>query len=162
MSLPLFRLTPDPLDATAVAALVEDRTDPGRFGAVVTFIGAVRHENLGRRVVRLEYEAYEPLALKALQVIGHEAAGHWPSVRLAIVHRIGSLVPGDASVVIAAASPHRVDGFQACRYAIERVKQMVPIWKRECFEGGEDWIEGATADPDDETARTVAYTRACG
>jgi molybdopterin synthase catalytic subunit len=162
MSLPLFRLTPDPLDAAAVVALAEDRTDPGRFGAVVTFIGAVRRENLGRRVVRLEYEAYEPLAVKALQAIGRETEGRWPSVRLAIAHRIGSLLPGDASIVIAAASPHRADGFQACRYAIERVKQMVPIWKRECFEDGEDWIEGATADPDDETARALAYTRACG
>jgi molybdopterin synthase catalytic subunit len=162
MSLPLFGLTSDPLDASAIAALVEDPTDPGRFGAVVTFVGAVRRENLGHRVVRLEYEAYEPLAIKALQAIGREVGGHWPAVRLAIAHRIGTLRPGDVSIVIAAASPHRADGFQACRYAIERVKQMVPIWKRECVEGGEDWIEGATAAPDDETARAQAYTRACG
>ncbi len=162
MSQPLFFLTADPLDASAVAALVEDPTDPGRFGAVVTFVGAVRRDNLGHRVVRLEYEAYEPLAIKALQAIGREAEGYWPAIRLAIAHRIGTLLPGDISIVIAAAAPHRADSFQACRYAIERVKQMVPIWKRECFEDGEDWIEGATAEQDDEAARAQAYTRACG
>ena len=162
MNLPLLRLTTDRLDIAAIAALVTDPCDEGRFGAVVTFVGAVRRENLGRRVLRLEYEAYEPLALKALQMIADEAAGHWLAVRLAIVHRVGTLGPGEASIVIAAASPHRADGFQACRYAIERVKQIVPIWKREHFEDGEAWVEGATADPDDETARGLAYERACG
>lgn len=162
MSLPLFGLTSAPLDAAAIAALVEDPTDPGRFGAVVMFVGAVRRDNLGHRVVRLEYEAYEPLAIKALQTIGREAEEHWPAIRLAIAHRIGTLLPGDVSIVIAAAAPHRAESFQACRYAIERVKQMVPIWKRECFEDGEDWVEGATAEQDDDDARAQAYARACG
>jgi len=83
-----------------------------------------------------------------------------PSGR-AIAHRVGSLQIGDASVVIAAASPHRADAFAACRYAIERVKQIVPIWKHEHFEGGDVWLEGATADPDDEAARDKARRIAC-
>ena len=85
----------------------------------------------------------------------------WPSAGLAIHHRIGRLAIGDASVVIAAASPHRADAFAACRYAIERIKQIAPIWKHEHFEGGEVWIEGATADPDDDAARQSAMERAC-
>jgi len=134
---------------------------PGQFGAAVTFVGIVRRENAGRRVERLEYEAYESLAVKAMQAIGAEARGHWPGSRLAIVHRIGALVPGEVSVIIAAAAPHRADAFRVCRYAIERVKQIVPVWKHEYVEGGDHWVEGATADPDDEAARADAHRRAC-
>lgn len=162
MSLPLLHLTADRLDAAAVSTLAAGMDEAGHHGAVATFVGAVRRDNLGRRVERIEYEAYGPLAVKALGVIAREAAEHWPFVRLAIWHRTGTIGPGEASIVIAAASPHRAEAFQACRYAIERVKQIVPIWKREVFEGGEDWIEGATADPADEAARLTAYTRACG
>jgi molybdopterin synthase catalytic subunit len=82
-------------------------------------------------------------------------------VHLAIHHRLGRLEVGEASVAIAAASPHRAEAFAACRYAIERVKQIAPIWKHEFFDGGDVWIEGATADPDDEAARLDAYRRAC-
>jgi molybdopterin synthase catalytic subunit len=162
MSLPLLHVTPDPLDAGAVCALVAEQDAPGSRGAIVSFIGAVRRENQGRLVDRLEYEAYEPLAVKALTAIAAEAEGYWPGVRLAIWHRTGVLLPGDVSIVIAAASGHRDAAFRASRYAIERVKQIVPIWKREVFEGGETWLEGATADPDDVTARQAAYGRACG
>jgi molybdopterin synthase catalytic subunit len=162
MSQPLLCLTAERLDATDVAALVTEGDEPGRHGAVTTFVGVVRRENAGRTVVRLEYDAYAPLALKALARIADEAAAHWPAARLAIHHRVGVLVPGDASIVIAAASPHRAEAFQACRYAIERVKQIVPIWKHEFFESGDAWIEGATADPSDDAARAAAYQRACG
>ena len=130
-------------------------------GAIATFTGIVRDHNAGRRVQWLVYEAYEPLARKALARIGEDVAGHWPSVRIAIHHRTGRLAIGEASVVIAAGSPHRADAFAACRYAIERIKQIVPIWKHEHFEGGEVWIEGATADPADEAARQLALARAC-
>ena len=130
-------------------------------GAIAAFVGVVRDENQGRRVRFLEYEAYEPLALRALALIVDEAQAAWPAVRLAIQHRIGRLDIGEASVVIAAASPHRADAFAVCRYAIERVKQIVPIWKREHFEGGEMWLEGATADPADEAARQAAHRIAC-
>jgi len=130
-------------------------------GAVATFVGIVRNSNQGRRVTYLEYEAYEPLAVKALQQICREVLARWVDVELAVHHRIGRLEIGEASIVIAAASPHRADAFASCRYVIERVKQIVPIWKHEFFEGGEVWIEGATADPTDEAARLEAVRRAC-
>ena len=130
-------------------------------GAVATFVGLVRDHNVGRRVLRLEYEGYEPLAVRSFERIAAEAGERWPGARMAIAHRVGMLEIGDASVVIAAASAHRADAFAACRYAIERIKQITPIWKREHFEGGEVWIEGATADPDDEQARQSALARAC-
>jgi len=142
--------------------LIDDLARDGAGdGAIATFVGIVRDENQGRRVRFLEYEAYEPLALRALALIVDEAQAAWPAVRLAIQHRIGRLDIGEASVVIAAASPHRADAFAVCRYAIERVKQIVPIWKREHFEGGEMWLEGATADPADEAARQTAHRIAC-
>ena len=103
----------------------------------------------------------QTLALKALEQIRREAAGQWPGVQLGVHHRIGRLEIGEASIVIAAASAHRADAFAVCRYVIERVKQIVPIWKHEFFEGGEVWIEGATANPADETARLEAVRRAC-
>ena len=153
----LFHVTADSLD---VAALTRAVAAPG-CGAVATFVGTVRDQNSGRRVLWLVYEAYEPLARKALARIGEEVSAQWPSVRLAIHHRVGRLNIGEASVVIAVASAHRADAFAACRYAIERIKQIVPIWKHEHFEGGDVWIEGATADPADETARQLALARAC-
>ena len=93
--------------------------------------------------------------------IDAEVGRWWPGVKLALHHRIGQLAIGEASVAIAASSAHRADAFSACRYAIERVKQIAPIWKREFFEGGDVWIEGATADPDDEGARAEAERVAC-
>ncbi len=152
-------LTPDPIDTASVVALVGGAA--GSSGAVVTFLGAVRDQNAGRRVLSLEYEAYDPLAVRALELIVRESAERWPGVRVAMRHRVGRLVPGETSIVIAAASRHRSEAFAACRYAIERVKQIVPIWKREFFEGGDCWVEGAVADPADERARQEAYRRAC-
>lgn len=127
---------------------------------MASFLGIVRNENLNRRVTHLEYEAYEPLAVRSLNVILDEARARWPEVALAIHHRVGRLAIGETSVAIAAASPHRADAFAACRYSIERIKQIVPIWKHEFFEGGDVWIEGATADPTDESARQAALSRA--
>jgi molybdopterin synthase catalytic subunit len=112
-------------------------------------------------VLYLVYEAYEALAAKTLTKILDEARHRWPQARLAIHHRIGRLEVGEASVAIAAASPHRAEAFAACRYAIERVKQIAPIWKHEYFAGGDVWIEGATANPDDEAARETALKIAC-
>jgi molybdopterin synthase catalytic subunit len=152
-----FAIVEEPLNASEIAALV---ADPG-FGAVATFVGTVRGLNLGRRVERLEYEAYEPLAVRVFERIAVEAAERWPNARLAVHHRVGVVSVGEASVVVAAGSPHRADAFAVCRYAIERVKQIAPIWKREHFEGGDVWVEGATADPDDAIAREDALRRAC-
>lgn len=130
-------------------------------GAVASFIGLVREQNQGRRVSFLEYEAYEPLAIRALQLITDEARTSWADTRIGVHHRIGRLELGEASIIIVAASPHRAHAFAACRYTIERVKQIVPIWKHEHFEGGDVWLEGATADPDDEAAREAARRIAC-
>jgi molybdopterin synthase catalytic subunit len=146
-----------PLDPAAAAALVARDSD----GAVASFVGLVRDHNAGRRVLWLDYEAFAPLALKTFEQIAAEAAQHWPGAALVIQHRTGRVPIGEASVVIAAASPHRAEAFAACRYAIERVKQIAPIWKHEHFDGGEVWIEGATADPSDLTARQAALERAC-
>jgi molybdopterin synthase catalytic subunit len=150
-------ITSEPLDIQALLPAVAS----DGMGAVATFLGLVRNHNQGRRVLHLVYEAYEPLAEKALLRIVAEAHEQWPSVRLALHHRTGQLAVGEASVAIAAGSPHRADAFAACRYAIERVKQIVPIWKHEYFEGGDVWIEGATADPDDRAARETATRIAC-
>ena len=147
--------------ALQLDSLIRLVSNGGGHGAIATFVGVVRDTNLDRRVTHLEYEAYAPMAVKALAQICREADREWPGTRLAVHHRVGRLAIGDASIVIAAASAHRVKAFAACRYVIERVKQIVPIWKHEFFEGGEVWIEGATANPDDEAARLEAVRRAC-
>jgi molybdopterin synthase catalytic subunit len=152
-----FAITDSPLDAAALEALVSGPD----CGAVATFVGLVRRHNAGRVVLWLDYEAYAPLALASFERIAREAAEKWPDAVLAIAHRVGRLEIGETSVIIAAGSPHRADAFSACRYGIERVKQIAPIWKHEHFEGGDVWIEGATADPADQTAREMAAARAC-
>jgi molybdopterin synthase catalytic subunit len=151
------RITTDVLDLAELVRVVEGAGS----GAVASFLGLVRDHNQGRRVTHLIYEAYEPLAVRALDRIVGESRERWPGVSLAIHHRVGRLDIGEASVAIAAASPHRADAFAACRYAIERIKQIVPIWKHEYFDGGDVWIEGATADPDDASARETAMRLAC-
>jgi molybdopterin synthase catalytic subunit len=155
----LVAITAAPLDLQALTAEVAGSAQGD--GAIAAFTGLVRTHNQGRRVRFLVYEAYEPLALRALRRILDEARAAWPGARLGVHHRTGRLDIGEASVIIVAASPHRGDAFAACRYAIERVKQIVPIWKHEHFEGGEVWLEGATADPDDEQARQQAQKIAC-
>jgi molybdopterin synthase catalytic subunit len=160
---PLLALGASVLVIEPLMAAVVERLGPlaGSDGAVTSFLGLVRNHNLGRSVRYLEYEAYEPLALRSFERIADEVAARWPGVNLALHHRIGRLEIGEASVAIAAASPHRGDAFAACRYTIERVKQIAPIWKHEFFEGGDVWIEGATANPDDEAARAEAERVAC-
>src|SRR6187455_1688859 len=159
MAVPLVAITSAPLDLEAL--IREIATDASGDGAVTSFTGLVRDRNQGRQVSFLEYEAYEPLAVRALNRIVDEARAAWPDARLAVHHRIGRLELGEASIIIVAASPHRADAFAACRYTIERVKQIVPIWKHEHFEGGDVWLEGATADPADEAARETARRIAC-
>ena len=127
----LLAIGPERLELDRLVAAVGARPQepPGSDGAVVTFLGLVRNHNAGRRVRYLEYEAYEPLAVRALTRILDEARSLWPDVRLGVHHRIGRLEIGEASIIIVAASPHRAHAFAACRYTIERVKQIVPIWK---------------------------------
>jgi molybdopterin synthase catalytic subunit len=124
------------IDAAAVSAAVAD----SGAGAIVTFIGTTRNHNEGRRVSLLEYEAYPEMALREMQKIADTARQRWPIDRVAIVHRIGTVPIGEASVVIAVSAGHRVAAFEACHFAIDRLKEVVPIWKKEHFEGGELWI----------------------
>ena len=155
--IPATLITAAPLDHDALVKVL----DTSGIGAVAIFLGLVRDNNKGRKVLHLEYECYEALALRGLDLIVAESREKWPTVRLAIHHRIGRMEIGEASVAIAAASPHRADAFAASRYAIERIKQIVPIWKHEYFEGGDVWIEGAVAAADDAAAREKAEKLAC-
>ena len=152
-----YRISAEPLDPLAISVVVSGPAD----GGLTMFTGLVRDHNAGRRVLWIDYEAHEALACRVFNRIGVEAQERWPGTSLAIHHRIGRVEIGQASVVIAAASVHRVEAFAACRFAIERVKQIAPVWKHEHFEGGDVWIEGATADPDDEAALHAAVERAC-
>ena len=111
------------------------------MGAVVTFSGNVRNHNRGREVDYLEYDAYRPMAERQLRKIGEEAVERW-NCRMAIQHRVGRLEVGESSVLVVAACAHRGDAFEACRYAIDTLKERVPIWKREVWKDGEVWIEG--------------------
>jgi molybdopterin synthase catalytic subunit len=122
----------------ALAEVVEAVASPAR-GGVVTFTGTVRDGTRGRRVVRLEYEAYRGMAERKLAEIGAAVAAEH-GAEVAIVHRVGVLLPGDAAVVIACAAPHRTAAFRACEECIERLKREVPIWKREVFEDGSEWV----------------------
>jgi molybdopterin synthase catalytic subunit len=160
-AVPLLAVGPEPLALERLIDATAAERGAGRDGAVVVFLGVVRDHNAGRRVRYLEYEAYDALALKVLGRIAEEARGRWPGVRLGLHHRTGRLEIGEASVAIVTASAHRADAYAANRYAIERVKQTAPIWKREFYDGGDVWIEGAAADPEDESARLRAERIAC-
>ncbi len=132
---PLFRVVDRPLDLAEVVAAV---AGPGR-GGVVTFTGTVRGESRGKRVVRLEYEAYRPMAERTLGEIGRAVEAEHGAV-VAVVHRVGRLEPGEAAVVIAAAAAHRTPAFRACEAVIERLKKDAPIWKREVYQDGSEWV----------------------
>ncbi len=125
--------------AININQILERVKDP-QGGAVVLFLGTVRDNSRGRHVKFLEYEAYRELALKEMRRVAEEAQTRWPLLGVAIVHRLGRLEIGDISVAIAVSSPHRKDAFEAGRYAIDALKQAVPIWKKEVWEGGEVWI----------------------
>lgn len=159
MTVPLVSVAPGALDLQALTQVVAGSRQGD--GAIASFVGLVRDHNQGRRVSFLDYEAYEPLAVRALGRIADEVRQAWPDTGVGVHHRTGRIAIGEASVIIVAIAPHRASAFAACRYAIERVKQIVPIWKHEHFEGGDVWLEGATADPDDESARQTAYRIAC-
>jgi molybdopterin synthase catalytic subunit len=133
----MILITNDPLDPQATTGLVRTSSN----GAVVTFLGTTRDNTGERRVLHLEYEAYRPMADKKLAEIAAEVSKKWPVQDVAIAHRLGRLEIGDISLVVAVASPHRRDAFAASQYVVDRIKQTVPIWKKEFFEGGEVWIE---------------------
>ena len=131
-----FRVVDHPLDLGEVVRAVSGAGQ----GGVVTFSGAVRDQTRGKQVVGLDYEAYVPMAERKLAEIGQEVERAWPGVQLAIVHRVGALVPGDLAVVIAASAPHRKEAFRACERAIDRLKEDVPIWKKERYQDGAVWV----------------------
>ena len=148
----ICEITTEPLDGAALAEAA--RTDDA--GAVSVFYGVVRNTNLDRRVLYLEYDAYVPMAERKLREIAEEAERRW-ECRVAVRHRIGRLEIGEPSVIIAVASPHRADAIAACHHAIDRLKSIVPIWKKEVFEGGEEWLEGTAIDPESQRAREAAH-----
>jgi molybdopterin synthase catalytic subunit len=125
---------------TIKAQEVIDNVRTSTCGAVVTFIGIVRDNSEGKRVLYLEYDVYPAMAKKKLSEIVEEIQARWGSVNIAIVHRVGRLEIGDTAIVIAVGSAHRLEAFQACQYAIDRIKEIVPIWKKEFYEDGSAWI----------------------
>jgi len=134
----MFKITRDRLSLEELVKSVESP----EAGAIATFIGTARNHSKGRRVLSLEYEAYPEMARKKLKEIEEEILKKWEVRGVAISHRIGKLLIGEASVMIAVSAPHRKDAFAACRFAIDRIKKIVPIWKKEIFEDGERWVEG--------------------
>ena len=159
----MLSVTKDPLSVEALTTQVEAsvRRRGEGCGAVASFVGLVRATHQGRAVTHLDYEAFDTLALNVFSQIQAEATEQWPDAALGIAHRSGRLAVGEASVVVVAATAHRAEAFQVCRYAIERVKQIAPVWKHEFFEDGEAWVEGAVADPTDDAARLRALEIAC-
>lgn len=124
-----------------IAQLVIDRVKRSTHGAVVTFVGTVRDNSEGKRVLYLEYEAYGEMAKKKLEEIGAEIQNRWGIGDVDIVHRVGRIEVGDTVIVIAVGSAHRSEAFQACQYAIDRIKEIAPIWKKEFYEDGSStWI----------------------
>ena len=138
-----FAISADPLDLTPLLAAVHDRG----AGAVVTFLGVTRNENDGRRVTRLEYEAYARMAEREMRQLATDAATRWPIKKVAMAHRIGVVPVGDASVAIAVSAPHRTEAFTACHWLIDRLKEIVPIWKKEHYHGGQLWVGPQKSSP---------------
>jgi molybdopterin converting factor subunit 1 len=132
----VFRVSDAPLDLEEVVRAVS----ADAHGGIVTFTGVVRNLSHGKKILKLEYEAYRPMAERKMAEIGRKIADEIAGVRVAIVHRVGTLTVGEAAVVIAASAPHRAQAFEACRAAIDRLKESVPIWKKEIAEDGEEWI----------------------
>lgn len=129
-------LTDDPIDANALIQRVMRPSD----GAYVLFEGVVRNHHEGKAVESIFYDAYRPMAEKEMEKIVREIEARFPEVSLAVVHRLGHLVVGDSSIAIVASSPHRAEAFTACRMMIDRIKETVPIWKKERGPNGEEWV----------------------
>jgi len=132
----LFSISMDPINNQEVI----DKVIHHNSGAVSVFIGTVREMTGDKQTRFLEYEAYVPMAEKQLEKIGDEITQKWPEAKSAITHRIGTLQISDVAVTIAVSTPHRQDAFEASRYAIERIKEIVPIWKKEHYTDGEEWV----------------------
>ena len=132
----LIHITDQPLNLKAV---VEAVAQPSQGGLNV-FIGNVRDQTKGKSVMRLEYEAYEPMAISEMTKIARQVQEKWPLAHIAIHHRVGVLQIGEAAVIIAVSTPHRAQAFAACQFAIDTLKETVPIWKKEFFDDGAVWV----------------------
>ncbi len=132
----MFEVVEHPIELSRLIVAVR-RPDAG---AIATFLGTTRNHNAGRRVIRLEYEAYPEMALREMRRIGEQAIDQFSATAVAIVHRVGIVAIGEISVAIAVSAAHRDAAFVACRFAIDRLKEIVPIWKKEHYRGGEIWI----------------------
>jgi len=139
----MIQLTHQTITPAQLLAAVEDDGS----GGTVLFLGCVRDHSQGQKVVALEYEAYEPMAVRQMESIAAEACKRWPVQRLAIAHRLGYMKVGEISVAIAVSCAHRAEAFEACRFAIDTLKHTVPIWKKEYRPDGSDWVEGCEAHP---------------
>ena len=139
----MIRLQAEAISIEELVSAVETAGD----GAIAVFLGTVRNENRGRAVLYLEYEAYDEMAESEMARVAEQAREQFAVSNVAIVHRTGRLEIGQASVAVAVAAPHRGAAMDACRFVIDTLKQTVPIWKKEVFEGGEVWIEGAGETP---------------
>ena len=133
----MFKITKEPLVAESIIAEVNKNGN----GGICTFLGTVRDNAEGKGVLHLEYDAYAEMAEKKLADVAAEIKDKWGLDDVSIVHRIGKLNIGEVAVVIAVGAPHRYEAFAACQYAIDRIKEYVPIWKKEFFEDGEVWVE---------------------
>jgi molybdopterin synthase catalytic subunit len=141
----MFEVTPEVLEPQRVVEHV--RRDEA--GAVALFYGVVRDYNAGRRVLYLEYDAYPEMAEKVMRELADEIKSRWPVTGIAAQHRTGRLEIGETSLLVAVSSPHRREAFEACHAYVDRLKESVPVWKKEVFEGGEEWIEGPGQQPRD-------------
>jgi len=165
---PRFAITAEPLDVAALLSTAQqlhllqarDRDSEGP-GAVILFVGVVRGRHQGQDVQALTYEAYTPLAVASFERIAAEAGARIADSVLCIHHRIGTLDVGEPSVAIAAVAAHRGDAYAVSRFAIERIKQITPVWKREVLADGASWLEGATVDPEAPEPLADAWSRTC-
>lgn len=132
----MYKITDQSIDTAEVIQLAES----DKAGAVSVFIGTVRNNTQEKKVVSLEYESYESMALKKMEEIAEQAREKWPIEKVAMYHRVGKLEIGEAAVVIAVSTPHRKESFEACQFLIDTLKEVVPIWKKEIFEDGEVWV----------------------
>ncbi|MBC6991306.1 MULTISPECIES: molybdenum cofactor biosynthesis protein MoaE [Hymenobacter] len=133
----LIELTDQPIDVAAALAAVQ----ADGAGAVNAFIGTVRNQSTGRSVVRLEYEAYDSMAVHQMRKVAEQAQERWPMLQqIAVIHRKGTLYIGDVAVIVAVSTPHRAESFAACQYIIDTIKQVVTIWKKEFYEDGQVWV----------------------
>jgi molybdopterin synthase catalytic subunit len=150
-----FEITASRIDPARLLAAVADPA----AGASVLFLGTTRNENAGRRVTRLEYEAFASMAVREMRALARQAKRRWPLRRVAMAHRTGVVPIGDSSVGIAVSAPHRQEAFEACHWLIDRLKEIVPIWKKEYFRGGTVWIGAQQSAPEPPRRRRRAAAR---